>query len=89
MALEGGDLAGVARRVYNVFEDVLPERRAAEIREIKNTLIQHGALGACMSGTGPTVYALFDREDCAARAHSALRGSYRECFLTTPVGQMC
>lgn len=45
-ALEAGDLAGVARRMYNVFEDALPPRRAGEIGEIRNSLIQYGALGA-------------------------------------------
>ena len=35
-ALEAGDLAGVARRMYNVFEDVLEPRRLAEINEIKS-----------------------------------------------------
>lgn len=36
---------GVARRMYNVFEDALPPRRAGEIGEIRNSLIQYGALG--------------------------------------------
>ena len=62
-ALAAGDLAGVARRMYNVFEDVLPERRGAEVQRIKNALVQQGALGASMSGTGSTVFGLFDREE--------------------------
>ena len=62
-ALAAGDLAGVARRMYNVFEDVLPERRGAEVQRIKNALVQQGALGASMSGTGSTVFGLFDRDN--------------------------
>lgn len=81
-ALEAKDLGEVARRLYNVFEDVLPPRRAAEIGSIKNVLIQHGALGASMTGTGPTVFGLFAGPESAADAFQALRETYRETFLT-------
>ena len=81
-ALEGGDLPGVARRMYNVFEDVLPARQRGEVEAIKNTLVQHGALGACMSGSGPTVFGLFDHPEAARAAWGELSGRYRECFLT-------
>ena len=80
-ALEAGDLADVARRMYNVFEDALPPRRAGEIGEIRNSLIQYGALGASMSGTGPTVFGLFRDASAARHACSALRETYRETFL--------
>ena len=61
-ALDQGDLMEVARRMYNVFEDVLPERQLARVADIKNTLIQQGALGANMSGTGPTAFVRFSRQ---------------------------
>lgn len=60
-ALEAGDLTGVARRMYNVFEDVLEPRRLSEINSIKAALIDCGALGASMSGSGPSVFGLFDQ----------------------------
>ena len=82
VALEGGDLGGAARRMYNIFEDVLPPRQAEEISGIKNVLVQHGALGANMSGTGPTVFGLFERAEDAAQAWEELRGTYRDTFLT-------
>ena len=84
-ALEGGDLAGVARRMYNVFEDVLPERQGARVADIKNTLIQQGALGATMSGSGPTAFGLFDDEEAAKRAAALLSEQYRETFLAQTV----
>ena len=87
-ALEEGDLPGVARRMYNVFEDVLSPRRYQEICALKNTLIQHGALGASMSGTGPTVFGLFEAQSQAEGAYAALRQLYRETFLVRTVGQL-
>ena len=87
-ALTAGDLPGVARRMYNVFEDVLPQRRYQEVCAIKNSLIQHGALGASMSGTGPTVFGLFDRQQAAEDARAALAPIYRETFLVESMGSL-
>ena len=84
-ALRAGDLAGVARRMYNVFEDVLSERQAASVREIKQVLIECGALGATMSGTGPTAFGLFNDLNQAKDAYGRLAESYRETYLTETV----
>ncbi len=84
-ALEAGDLAGVARRMYNVFEDALPDRQRARVNDIKNTLIQCGALGASMSGTGPTAFGLFDDEALAQEAQERLTEFSGEVFLTKTV----
>jgi len=84
-ALEAENLTEVARRVYNVFEAVLPPNQRREIDRIKNGLIQMGALGAAMTGSGPTVFGLFDRKELADEAVRALREQYSEVFLTHPV----
>jgi 4-diphosphocytidyl-2-C-methyl-D-erythritol kinase len=42
------------------------------IDEIKNAMMQHGALGAMMSGSGPTVFGLYQDHDTAERARAAL-----------------
>lgn len=84
-ALEQGDLGGVARRMYNVFEDVLPARLYTRVAEIKNILIQCGALGANMSGSGPTAFGLFDRLEAAQEARACLAQRYRDTFLCETV----
>lgn len=84
-ALETGDLTGVARRMYNVFEDVLEPRRQAEINAIKAALIDCGALGASMSGSGPTVFGLFADLSSAQTAHARLAQSYQDVFLCKTV----
>ena len=84
-ALEAGDLGGVARRMYNVFEDVLPARLYTRVAEIKNDLIRCGALGANMSGSGPTAFGLFDRLEAAQEARACLAQRYRDTFLCETV----
>ena len=82
-AMEAGDAPGVARRLYNVFEDVL-ERRQGEIFSIKSALTDMGALGAAMTGSGSAVFGIFGDENAARAAFQALSARYKECCLTRP-----
>ena len=75
----------MARRVYNVFEDVLHPRQQGEVAEIKHLMVSRGALGASMSGTGPTVFGLFESGVAAQAAAEELRTSYHHTFLTKTV----
>ena len=83
-ALERGELEGVARRLYNVFEEFLP-RRFREVEDIKGALLDQGAMGAAMTGSGPTVFGLFRREEEALAAARVLRERYRQTFFARPV----
>ena len=85
-ALERGDLAGVCRRVYNTFEEVLPRKYRA-VGEIKERLMDLGADTASMTGSGPTVFAIFSEEALARRAAEALEREYPQTFLAKPVGR--
>lgn len=80
-ALEQGDLEGVARRMYNVFEDALPQRLNSRVQDVKTLLIHHGALGATMSGTGSATFGLFLREENARRASRALKERYADAYV--------
>jgi 4-diphosphocytidyl-2-C-methyl-D-erythritol kinase len=84
-ALADGDLTAMARRVYNVFEDVL-DRRQSEIFSIKSQLIALGAVGAAMTGTGSAVFGIFDEEAAAKAAYQTLAPQYKDCCLTRPAG---
>lgn len=77
-ALEAGSLRGAAKKLSNIFEEVLP-RRQETIRAIKNRMIENGALGAAMSGTGSAVFGLFDQEKAARRAARAFKGGAAIC----------
>lgn len=80
-ALEAGDVRGVAQRMYNVFEDALDKRAANTVQEIKLQLLDNGALGAAMSGSGSAVFGLFPDAESAAKAYEAVRPLCREVFL--------
>ena len=86
-ALADGDMPRLARRMYNVFEDVLTHREG-EIAAIKSRLLDGGALGAVMSGTGSAVFGLFADADSAAYAKRRLVRDYQECFLTETIARL-
>lgn len=83
-ALEAGDLAGVAARLGNVFEEVLPEPYH-EVFAIKRRLLDLGALNAAMSGSGPTVFGVFRERETAEQAAEKLKRTYGQTFLAQPV----
>jgi len=86
-ALSGNNIQGVARRLYNVFEDFLP-RGKSDIEEIKYKLLDNDALGAVMTGSGPTVLGVFDDKSQALRACDELKKDYEETYLSEPVGKI-
>ncbi len=73
-ALENGDLRAVAGKMGNVLETVTASAYPA-ISQIKETMVRHGALNALMSGSGPTVFGIFEEEGAARDACQALRAS--------------
>ena len=83
-ALEAGDLRGVAAKMGNVFEEVLPAKYR-EVFTIKKQLLELGALNAAMSGSGPTVFGLFETETAARLAAEQMRQSYVQTYLAKPV----
>lgn len=81
-AASQGDLYEICKRTKNVFEQLIevPERVP-----VKSTLNRHGALAACMSGSGPTVYGIFDDESKAQSAAAALKSIVKKIYITKPV----
>ena len=83
-AIQWHNLYKMADLMENVLETVtIPQYPIIE--EIKNHMKEHGALNAMMSGSGPTVFGLFDDKTLAEQACEALRESRlaRTVFLTT------
>lgn len=75
------DLIGVSKRMCNVLEDVTIKLHP-QIDEIKSQLSDLGAVGVMMSGSGPTVFGLFDDEEKAVTAKTTLRRKYKETHIT-------
>ena len=77
-ALQRGELRQICRRMYNVFEDV-DDRRLRTVAEIKGRLLDCGALGAIMTGTGSAVFGVFRPGSIPPDAAESLRRDYGFC----------
>ena len=85
-ALWQGDLTNVCGAMFNLFEAVvLPERPVA--RQIKETLLEAGAITAMMSGSGPSVFGVFPQGNGAAeRARDTLAAQGIPAWVCEPMG---
>ena len=84
-ALREGNLKLLAEKMGNVLETVtIPA--CPLIEQIKTDMRHAGALGSMMSGSGPTVFGLFETYDMAQEALQMLREKYRlkVLYITTP-----
>ena len=82
-AMEENDIYGVAKYMANDLE----KAAASEYTQpIKEELIQQGAIGSVMTGSGAAVFGVFDDEDKAKAAVEYFRGRVRSVFIAKPVG---
>lgn len=70
--INNGNIKGLSQKMYNVLEEVSVSRYPI-INEIKSKMIDCGALSSIMSGSGPTVFGLFDDEEKAKYAKNQLK----------------
>ena len=82
-AIKQGDLEGVCKRMENVLETVT-EAKYPVISQIKSLLKEAGAENALMSGSGPTVFAIFKEEETANLALEKVKASglAKQSFVT-------
>lgn len=78
--IQKNDLHGLCDNMDNILETVtIPEH--PEIGIIKKTMLENGALGSLMSGSGPTVFGVFDDLDKAKAAKEICRQLPYHCFV--------
>lgn len=80
------NIYGIAKNMYNVLESVTSKKHTI-INRIKNILKGNGALGAIMSGSGPSVFGLFDNKVAAYNAVNKLKTIVPDVFVTKTVNK--
>ncbi len=87
-AIREHDLHGITDRMENVLEAVTVPTYPV-IEEIKNCMREHGAINALMSGSGPTVFGIFEDESLAEQAREILREQRlaQQVYVVRPFNQ--
>ena len=83
-AMEEENLKFVASNMKNLLENVTI-RKNRSIVGIKEKMIRLGALGAMMSGSGPSVFAFFDDMLKAQECYDEMKKMYKEVFITRTI----
>jgi 4-diphosphocytidyl-2-C-methyl-D-erythritol kinase len=78
--LENQEIKLLAKNMVNVLESVT-SNNYEEINKIKDIMIKYGALGSMMSGSGPTVFGLFDEYEKAVKTSEYLKRQYNQTYL--------
>ena len=81
-AIEDEDLRAVAKYMAN---DLEKAAGSEDTEPIKKRLLEQGALGSVMTGSGAAVFGVFDSEEKAKKAFQYFRGKVRSVFLAKPV----
>ncbi len=84
-AIEQHDFWLMCQSLGNVLEEVTLERYP-QVKQIKDLMIESGADGVLMSGSGPTVYALVQKEARVHRIYNALRGFVKDVYAVRMLG---
>jgi 4-diphosphocytidyl-2-C-methyl-D-erythritol kinase len=86
LAIEEGDVKRMCGEIHNVLEPVTTAKYQV-IKDIEKILEDSGAVKAFMTGSGPTVFAVFDDENKAKKGFEAVKksGLAPQLFLTKPI----
>ena len=85
-AIQSRDLNEICSRLENVFEQFIEVENRINIKEVMRN---NGALGACMSGSGPTIFGIFNNRENAEKAASELKELAKDIFVCLPVNKGC
>ncbi|AUS98466.1 4-(cytidine 5'-diphospho)-2-C-methyl-D-erythritol kinase [Clostridium thermosuccinogenes] len=83
-SIANGNIKKLAQNMKNVLETVTSGKYEV-IGEIKQKLVELGALGSMMSGSGPTVFGIFSDKAAAMRAYEAMESNRWDRYITTTV----
>lgn len=85
-AIFKNNLTEVTKRMENVLETVTVKKYPL-IQDIKCCMKEQGALNSLMSGSGPTVFGIFETKKKAQTAYEVLKEKKlaKEIFLTEPI----
>ena len=80
-AIRKQDIRGIAGEMRNVLETVTAPAYPV-IREIEEKMLACGAYNAMMSGSGPTVFGLFETKEQQEKAYQELKSKFHETYKT-------
>lgn len=85
-AMEQPEILTACADFYNIFEEVVPTVQP-HVERLKNAMLEHGAVRAMMSGSGPSVFGVFRSRHEAEKTADALQKMGAAAFACHPCSQ--
>lgn len=85
-AIQSRDLNCICLKMENVFEQFIEVPNRIDIKQIMR---ENGAIGTCMSGSGPTIFGIFNSKQDAEYAANELVGYAKDICVCIPVNKGC
>lgn len=85
-AMQSRDLNKICSKLENVFEQFIEVPNRVDMKQIMR---QNGAIGTCMSGSGPTIFGIFNDKESAQKAGEQLKDYAKDIVVCTPVNKGC
>ena len=86
-ALEDGNVSVIYENLGNMLEDVTL-KMYGEVGKIKENLKNLGASAVLMSGSGPSVFAIFDDRQKLDGAYKIMKEKYKQTYLTSTINNV-
>lgn len=85
-AIQSRDLNDICSKMENVFEQFIEVPNRVDMKEIMRN---KGAIGTCMSGSGPTVFGIFNDKESAENSAEELKVYAKDICVCAPVSKGC
>lgn len=86
LACINDDWKAISEKVGNVFEQFI---EVTDRTVIKGIMRKHGCLCCCMSGSGPSIFGVFEEKDKAEKCLEELKKDFGSSYLCTPMKSGC
>lgn len=83
-AVKNKDVKKIAKNLHNDFEFWVPNL-VPVILKIKKKMLKQGALGAIMSGSGPTVFGVCENKAVALKVYNSLKKEFPKTYLAQTI----
>ena len=81
-SLKNSNLSGISNNLFNRFEELI---QSSKVSKLKKEMCDLGAISSLMSGSGPSVYGVFEDETMALKCFNEVKKLYPQTFLCKPI----
>jgi len=80
-SIERDEVDFLGKNMFNILETITIKEHPI-INDIKNHMLEYGAIGSLMSGSGPTIFGIFENEEQMKKCEESLKETVKKVIIT-------